>query len=113
MASRSTPSSPATRSTLSIRTTLRPSPRGRLLLASSPFTNFQGKTNFTQNTSLYCAQSGAFVFATGTMDWAWGLAPGGSSDGAQNNVRRSLKRLTANVLNRMLDNQAGCASAAP
>ena len=36
----------------------------RLLLASSPFTNFQGKTNFTQNTSLYCAHSGAFVFAT-------------------------------------------------
>ena len=48
----------------------------RLLLARSPFTNFQGRDDFTQNTSLYCAHSGAFVFATGTMDWAWGLAPG-------------------------------------
>ncbi|MGH2595649.1 MAG: N,N-dimethylformamidase beta subunit family domain-containing protein [Actinomycetota bacterium] len=85
----------------------------RLLLARSPFTNFQGNNDFTQNTSLYCAHSGAFVFATGTMDWAWGLAPGGSSDGAHNNVRRSLKRLTANILNRMLNNQAGCSAAAP
>jgi hypothetical protein len=85
----------------------------RLLLASSPFTNFQGDHGFTQNTSLYCARSGAFVVATGTMDWAWGLAPGGSSDGAHNNVRLSLKRLTANVLNRMLNNQAGCSTAVP
>ena len=83
------------------------------LLARSPFTNFLGSHDYTQNTSLYCAHSGAFVFATGTMDWAWGLAPGGSSDGAHNNVRRSLKRLTSNVLSRMLDDPAGCASAAP
>jgi hypothetical protein len=85
----------------------------RLLLARSPFTNFLGSHDYTQNTSLYCAHSGAFVFATGTMDWAWGLAPGGSSDGAHDNVRRSLKRLTSNVLNRMLEDQAGCATAVP
>jgi hypothetical protein len=85
----------------------------RLLLASSPFTNFLGSEDYTQNTSLYCAHSGAFVFATGTMDWAWGLAPGGSSDGAHNNVRRSLKRLTSNVLNRMLDDQGSCSTATP
>ena len=48
----------------------------RILLARSPFTNFLGSHDYTQNTSLYCAHSGAFVFATGTMDWAWGLAPG-------------------------------------
>jgi hypothetical protein len=85
----------------------------RMLLTSSPFTNFLGSHDYTQNTSLYCAHSGAFVFATDTMDWAWGLAPGGSSDGAHNNVRRSLKRLTSNVMNGMLDNQAGCSTDAP
>ena len=60
--------------------------------------------DYTQNTSLYCAHSGAFVFATGTMDWAWGLAPGGSSDGTKNNVRPALQRMTVNVLGRMIRN---------
>ena len=52
--------------------------------------------------SIYRAHSGALVWATGTMDWSWGLAPGGSSDGARNNVRSSVQRLTENVLHRML-----------
>jgi hypothetical protein len=73
----------------------------RVLLASSPFVNYQGLP-YTQNTSIYRARSGALVFATGTMDWAWGLAPGGSSDGAHNNVRPALQRLTSNILNRMI-----------
>ena len=85
----------------------------RILLASSPFTNFLGDTGYTHNTSLYCARSGAFVFATGTMDWSWGLAPGGSSDGAHHNVRRSLKRLTSNIVDEMLDTSAGCEAAEP
>ena len=37
------------------------------------------------------------------MDWACELAPGGSSDGAKNNVRHSLQRVTVNVLDRMLE----------
>jgi hypothetical protein len=74
----------------------------RRLLARSPFVNFDGR-HFTHNASIYRARSGALVFATGTMDWAWGLAPGGSSDGAHNNVRPALQRLTVNVLHRMLD----------
>ena len=73
----------------------------RVLLASSPFVNYQGLP-YTHNTSIYRAQSGALVFATGTMDWAWALAPGGSSDGAQDNVRPALQRLTSNILNRMI-----------
>lgn len=73
----------------------------RVLLASSPFVNYQGLP-YTHNTSIYRAPSGALVFATGTMDWAWALAPGGSSDGVQDNVRPALQRLTRNVLHRML-----------
>jgi len=85
----------------------------RLLLSKSPFVNFEGKTHYTQNTSLYCAHSGALVFATGSMDWAWALAPGGSSDGTLNNVRPSLQRLTVNVLDRMLDPTADCRTDVP
>jgi N,N-dimethylformamidase beta subunit-like, C-terminal len=75
----------------------------QVLLAKSPFTNFKGR-RYVHNSSIYKARSGALVFATGSMDWAWALAPGGSSDGTHNNVRHSLQRLTVNVLNRMLDN---------
>ena len=72
-----------------------------MLLAKSPFTNFKGRS-YVHNSSIYKARSGALVFATGSMDWAWALSPGGNSDGAHNNVRQSLQRLTVNVLNRML-----------
>jgi hypothetical protein len=74
----------------------------RKLLAASPFVNFAGNDDYVHNMSIYRAHSGALVWATGTMDWSWGLAPGGSSDGAHNNVRSSVQRLTENVLHRML-----------
>jgi hypothetical protein len=63
--------------------------------------NFLGNS-YTQNTSIYKARSGALVFATGSMDWAWALSPGGSSDGTVDNVRPALKRVVDNVLHRML-----------
>lgn len=78
-----------------------PNATWRVLLASSPFVNFLGNS-YVQNSSIYRARSGALVFATGSMDWAWALAPGGSSDGAHHNVRPALQRVTSNVLNRML-----------
>lgn len=67
-----------------------------------PFVNFAGQAGYVHNMSIYRAHSGALVWATGTMDWSWALAPGGSSDGAHVNVRPSLQRLTENVLRRML-----------
>jgi hypothetical protein len=78
----------------------------RKLLAASPFVNFAGVGGYTHNMSIYKAHSGALVWATGTMDWSWALAPGGSSDGTHNNVRPSLQRLTDNVLRRMLRNRS-------
>ena len=83
------------------------------LLAASPFVNFAGHGDYVHNMSIYRAHSGALVWATGTMDWSWGLAPGGSSDGAHNNVRPSLQRLTENVLRRMLTAAAEARRARP
>ena len=47
----------------------------RKLLAASPFVNFAGNDDYVHNMSIYGAHSGALVWATGTMDWSWGLAP--------------------------------------
>jgi len=79
----------------------------RVLIGASPFVNFAGDSGYTHNMSIYRAHSGALVWATGSMDWSWTLAPGGSSDGAHDNVRPSLQRLTENVLGRMLAGARG------
>jgi hypothetical protein len=71
------------------------------LLASSPFVNFQGHT-FVHNSSIYRGTGGNWVWATGSMDWAWALSPGGSSDGTHNNVRPKLEIVTRTVLDRMI-----------
>jgi hypothetical protein len=71
------------------------------ILASSPFVNFDAR-NFTHNSSIYRATGGNFVWATGSMDWAWALSPGGSSDGVKDNVRSQMQIMTVNVLNKMI-----------
>ena len=72
------------------------------LLASSPFTDDQTGNRFTHNSSIYKSTAGNYVWATGSMDWAWTLAPGGSSDGTKNNVRPQLQTMTKNILNKMI-----------
>lgn len=48
--------------------------RGLQLLCESPWTSLQDATvSGVAHMSLYQAASGAFVFATGSMQWAWGL----------------------------------------
>src|SRR5207247_118944 len=47
------------------------SPAGRVRLAHSPFVD-HGRTRFADMT-LYTAESGAIVFASGSMQWNWGL----------------------------------------
>jgi hypothetical protein len=71
------------------------------LLAASPFVNFQGDM-FVHNSSIYRGTGGNWVWATGSMDWAWALSPGGSSDGTRNNVRPRLQFVTRTVLDRMM-----------
>ena len=55
----------------------------------------------TQNSSIYRSRAGNWVWASGSMDWSWGLAPGGSSNGGQN-VRRALQVVTRTIIDRMI-----------
>lgn len=71
------------------------------LLSASPFLNYQNIW-FTQNSSIYRSRGGNWVWASGSMDWAWGLSPGGSSNGNKNNVRRGLQVVTRNIFGRMI-----------
>jgi hypothetical protein len=70
------------------------------LLAASPFLNFAG-ASYVHNSSIYRGSGGNWVWATGSMDWAWTLSPGGSS-GGQDNVRPETQVMTRNILNRMI-----------
>jgi len=70
------------------------------LLSSSPFVNYLGQT-MTQNSSIYLSLAGSWVWASGSMDWAWALSPGGSSKGI-NNVRHGIQVITRNVFDRMI-----------
>src|SRR6185295_13678789 len=50
-------------------------PPGTVRLAHSPFDN-NGVTDYSDMT-IYQAASGAYVFSTGTMEWAYGLDDSG------------------------------------
>src|SRR5437867_2250515 len=67
------------------------------LLSHSPFVNGSGGSDFA-NSSVYQAPSGAWVFATGTIGWSWGL----DNYGGANVVDTRLQRATANVLDRFV-----------
>ncbi|MCW1971063.1 MAG: hypothetical protein KIH69_023385 [Anaerolineae bacterium] len=60
-------------------------------------TNYTTPNDFTQST-IYQAPSGAYVFATGTLAWPWGLLGSGQAD-------PRVEQITRNVLNRFLINQ--------
>jgi hypothetical protein len=62
------------------------------ILGASPFTGEDGNT-VTANASIYRAPSGAWVFATGTISWGWGLGRSGYTHAA-------VQQATRNVLNR-------------
>jgi hypothetical protein len=71
------------------------------LLAASPFVNHEG-TSYVHNSSIYRGSGGNWVWATGSMDWAWTLSPGGASAGGDN-VRSEPQIMTRNILDRMID----------
>ncbi|HEV3155419.1 MAG TPA: N,N-dimethylformamidase beta subunit family domain-containing protein [Candidatus Baltobacteraceae bacterium] len=75
------------------------------LLSASPFLNYQGKM-MTQNSSIYRSRAGNWVFASGSMDWAWSLSPGGSSTG-KDNVRKCMQIVTRNIFNAMIAVRGG------
>ncbi len=65
------------------------------LLASSPY-RAVGGGNDTHNSSIYQAPSGAWVFATGSQAWPWGLTRSGY-------INAGIQTATTNVLNRFVN----------
>ena len=65
------------------------------LLSASPFITHDGR-QVTANSSIYQAPSGAWVFATGTMSWSWGLNREGL-------ISPAIQTTTANILDRFID----------
>ena len=75
------------------------SPSGIIRLAHSPFFNESAKRTEYSNMAVYTAPSGAIVFSTGTIQWAWGLDEWKSSERTQR-VNPAAQQITRNVLNR-------------
>jgi len=71
-------------------------PSGTTLLAHSPYP-FRGNTRYSDMV-LYTAPSGSIVFATGTMQWSWGLVDPGIEGKRYENS--AVQRATRNVLRR-------------
>jgi uncharacterized membrane protein len=67
------------------------------LLSNSPFTSNKNTPDYS-NASVYQASSGAWVFASGSMGWNWGL----DNYGGWNVVDARIQRTTANVLDRFV-----------
>lgn len=84
------------------------SPPGETVLSSSPVVGCcEGSGNSTSNSTLYTAPSGAQVFASGTIQWSWGL-DNYSSDGQF--VNAGIQKTTENILNAF---SAGSSTPAP
>lgn len=69
-----------------------PNSNNQTLLSWSPFINQNGSPDYS-NSSIYQAPSGAWVFASGTLSWSWGLDPW---DNIVGNPR--IRQMTANIL---------------
>ncbi|HKR64271.1 MAG TPA: N,N-dimethylformamidase beta subunit family domain-containing protein [Thermoanaerobaculia bacterium] len=73
-------------------------PPGTVRLAHSPFVaTDDGETGFSDMT-IYKAASGAYVFATGSIQWSWGLDEFRGGTRASN----AAHQITRNVLNRFI-----------
>ena len=79
-----------------------PAAISRTLLSQSPFTDGGGNPDVS-NSSLYQAPSGAWVFATGTMAWSWGLDSFNNA-GTRTNIPTDarIQQTTTNLLNGFL-----------
>ena len=79
-------------------------PPGIERLAHSPFVD-HGRTRFADMT-VYTADSGAMVFATGSMHWNWGLDGYNSPRWHPLRVSAAAQQVTRNVLTRMVESPA-------
>jgi hypothetical protein len=69
-------------------------------LAHSPFV--EGSRTRYADATIYTAPSGALVFATGSMQWNWGLDDYNAPAWHPNRASAAAQRVTRNVLTRML-----------
>lgn len=83
----------------------RPTTSNQTLLSNSPVIDSAGRSDVA-NSSIYQAPSGAWVFASGTNNWSYGLGKPGVTD-----VR--IQRATRNVLDRFISAPAPTPPAAP
>ena len=73
-------------------------------LAHSPFIGYKGAIDYSDMT-IYQAGSGAWVFSTGTMEWAYGLDDTGPHESATppgGFLNPAAQQITRNVLNRFI-----------
>jgi len=89
-------------------------PPGLERLAHSPFVD-RGAGNRTRyaDMTIYTAPSGAIVFATGSMQWNWGLDGYNAPTWHPLRASAAAQQTTRNVLTRMLQPSASRTSAAP
>jgi hypothetical protein len=73
------------------------SPPGLTVLARVPIVSSNGRKTVTE-TTIYTARSGAIVFATGTMQWSWGLDDWGAPALHPRYKDPDAERITKNVL---------------
>lgn len=81
------------------------SPPNLVRLAHSPFVSADNETGFSDMT-IYTTSRGTMVFATGTIQWSWGLDDFGPRSRG-NRVNAAAQQITRNVLNRMITPPAG------
>src|SRR6266702_230632 len=72
-------------------------PAGITILGNSPLAGETAGNSFS-NATLYTASSGARVFASGTIEWSWGLANIQSNTFAN----AGIQKMTANILNNFI-----------
>ena len=76
------------------------SPPNLVRLAHSPFVSADNETG-TSDMTIYSTARGTLVFATGTIQWSWGLDDFGPRSRG-NRVNAAAQQITRNVLNRMI-----------
>lgn len=80
------------------------SPPNLVRLAHSPFVTLDGKSSGYSDMAIYTAPSGALVFATGSIQWSWGLDNFGPAVRGDR-TSPAAQQITRNVLNRMIGTQ--------
>lgn len=79
-------------------------PVNTLRIAHSPYL-YKGGTRYADMT-IYTAKSGATVFATGSMQWSWGLDDYNVPQLRPSRFNPTAQQITRNILAKMLDSQS-------